>query len=204
MIFSKKYFVFTYINWAVVVFAIAQSPIPAFPEIELVEQIFSQSSAQFHLKQTKGRNELLKYDKGINEWIVNLKEVDIRNIHFSVRTTKLKLLYEGKIKYRGKGKWQLQIGHAMPGQSVALLFIAEQMACDKKERHTFPCQALPNFNFPFPLPPYFFFSFNPNFHLRRPNDKSIFSKINLFGLNNNPFIPFLLITKSFLPFFFFN
>jgi len=36
-------------------------------------------------------------------------------------------LDEGKIKDRGKGKWQVQRGHAMPGQSVALLFIADHL-----------------------------------------------------------------------------
>ncbi len=119
--------------WAHVNSTSAQgTPIPAFPEIIQESEILSSSSSQFYLKMTSGGDELLKKKtKKVKGWMVNLKEEDSQNIHFLIRTAKLKPLYEGKIHLHENGGWEVTFSEAMPGQSVMLLFVADHLVVNK-------------------------------------------------------------------------
>ena len=111
--------------------AFAQTPVPAFPDIEKVEELLSSESAQFYLKLSPGTTSILKKNtKRVKQWMVNLKEIDDQHIHFLIRTHKLKPLYEGEIRLR-QGKWEVDIQTAMPGQFVMLLFVADHLTVNK-------------------------------------------------------------------------
>lgn len=118
--------------WANAIFAFAQNPIPAFPEIQTVDVLLSSTSAQHYLKlRDKGNPLLDKRTQKVKQWIVNLKKQSDNSIEFRIRTHKLKSLYQGTIHLSQEGKWEAQMQEALPGQAVMLLFVADHIEVHK-------------------------------------------------------------------------
>lgn len=139
-----KHILLILVLWANVINASAQSPVPAFPEIQTVEQILSSTSAQHYLKLTQKGNPLLdKRTKKVKQWMVNLKEEEGQSISFRIRNHKTKSLYQGNISLNEAGKWQVNIQEALPGQAVMLLFVADHIDVNKGRIAILPQTRLP-------------------------------------------------------------
>jgi hypothetical protein len=116
--------------------AYAQMAIPAFPGIELVDYLESSQTRQYHLR--KGANAQVGKTKNVSRWMVNLEQVNARQIDFVVRDQRRRIVYQGAVMLGEKGGLKSEISYALPGQSVMLLFVADRIRLESGHLEILP------------------------------------------------------------------